>query len=76
MAKTYGTVANLQNGLLATAIQKNLISVSHVCCDLNAFVTDDVRCACFEKGTNKTLHGCNMADGMYFIYNPEVGSEV
>ena len=56
MAIGYRTVGKLQNCLLATAIQKNLISVSHVCRDLNAFVTDDVRCACFEKGTNKTLH--------------------
>ena len=53
MAIGYRTVGKLQNCLLATAIQKNLISVSHVCRDLNAFVTDDVRCACFEKGPNK-----------------------
>ena len=76
MAIGYRAVGKLQNYLLATAIQKNLISVSHVCRDFSAFVTDDVRCACFEKGTNKTLHECNMSDGMYFIYNPEVGSEV
>ena len=76
MAIGYRTVGKLQNCLLATAIQKNLISVSHVCRDLNAFVTDDVRYARFEKGTNKTLHECNMADGMYFIHNPDVGSEV
>ena len=73
MAIGYKTVGNC---LLATAIQKSLISVSHVCHDLNAFVTDDVRYAWFEKGTNKTLHECNMADGMYSIYNSGVGSEV
>ena len=61
---------------MATEILKDLISVYHVCRDLNAVVTDDVRCACFEKGTNNTLHECNMADGMYSIYNLEVGSEV
>ena len=66
----------IQNCILATAIQKNLISVSHVCRDMNAFVTDDGRCACFEKGTNKTMHECNMAIRMYYIYNTGVGSEV
>jgi hypothetical protein len=39
--------------------------VSHVCRDLNAFfVTNNERRACFEKGTNKILHECNMADGL------------
>jgi hypothetical protein len=76
MDKRYWTVGKLQNCLLAMAIQKNLISVSHVCRDLNAVVIDDVRCACFEMDINETLHECNMADGIYSIYNPEVGSEV
>ena len=76
MAIGYRAVGKLQKCLLATAIQKNLISVSHVCRDLNAFVTDDVRCACFKKGTNKTLPECNKADGMYSIYSSGVGSEV
>jgi hypothetical protein len=61
---------------MATEIQKDLISVYHICRDLNAVVTDDVRFACFEMGTNKTLHECNMADGIYSIYNLEVGSDV
>ena len=46
--------------------------MSHVCCDLNAFfVTDTERCACFEKGTNKILHECNMADRLYSTYDME-----
>ena len=61
---------------MATEIPKDLTSVYHVCRDLNAVVTDDVRGACFEMGTYKTLHECNMADGIYTIYNLEVGSEV
>ena len=33
---------------------------------MNAFfVTDTERCTCFEKGTNKILHECSMADGLY-----------
>jgi hypothetical protein len=65
-AEGYGTVGKLQSCLLVTALQKNLISVSHVCRDLNAFfVTDTKRCACFEKGTSKILHECSMAYGLY-----------
>ena len=46
--------------------------MSHVCRDLNAFfVTDTTRCVCFEKGTNKILHECNMADGLYSTYDLE-----
>jgi len=46
--------------------------VSHVCRDLNAFfVTDNERCACFEKGANKILHECNMSDGLYSTYDLE-----
>jgi len=72
VAEGYGTVGRLQNCLLVTALQKNLISVSHVCRDLNAFfVTDTTRCVCFEKGTNKILHECNMADGLYSTYDLE-----
>jgi hypothetical protein len=64
VAEGYGTLGKLQNCLLATALQKNLISVSHVCRDLNAFfVTDTERCECFEKDTKKILHECNMGDG-------------
>ena len=76
MAIGYRTVGKLQDCILATAIQKNLILLSHVCRDFNAFVTDDGRCACFEMGTNKTMHEYNMAIGMYSIYNSGVGSEV
>ena len=72
MAEGYGTVGRLQNCLLVTELQKNLISVSHVCRDLKAFfVTDTTRCACFEKGTNKILHECNMADGLHSTYDLE-----
>jgi hypothetical protein len=72
VAEGYGTVGKLQNYLLVTALQKNLISVTHVCRNLNAFfVTDNERCACFEKGTNKILHECNMADGLYSTYDLE-----
>jgi hypothetical protein len=46
--------------------------VSHVCRDLNAFfVMDNERCTCFEKDTNKILHECNMADGLYSTYDLE-----
>ena len=49
--------------------------MSHVCRDLNAFfVTDTTRCVCFEKVTNKSnkiLHECNMADGLYSTYDLE-----
>jgi hypothetical protein len=41
VAEGYGTVGKLQNCLLTTALQKNLISVSHVCRDLNAFFVTD-----------------------------------
>ena len=71
VAEGYGTVGRLQNCLLVTALQKKLISVSHVCRDLNAFfVTTITRCV-FEKGTNKILHECNMADGLYSTYDLE-----
>ena len=72
MAEGYGTVGKLQNCLLVKDLQKNLISVSHVCKDMKAyFVTDNVRCICLEKGTNKVLHECNMADGLYSTYDLE-----
>ena len=45
VAEGYGTVSKLQNCLLVTALQKTLISVSHVCRNLNAFfVTDNSWC--------------------------------
>jgi hypothetical protein len=34
-------------------------------------VTDTERYACFEKGTNKILHECNMADRIYSTYDLE-----
>jgi hypothetical protein len=72
VSEGYGTVGKLQICLLVTALQKNLISVSHVCRDLNAFfVTDTERCACFEKSTNKILHECIMANRMYSTYDLE-----
>jgi hypothetical protein len=72
VAECYGTVGKQQNCLLVTALQKNLISVSHVCRDLNVFfVTDNERCACFKKDTNKILHECNMADELYSTYDLE-----
>ena len=72
MVEGYGTVGKLQNCLLVKGLQKNLISVSHVCKDMKAyFVTDNVRCICLEKGTNKVLHECNMADGLYSTYDLE-----
>jgi hypothetical protein len=44
--------------------------VSHVCKDVNAyFVTDEARCVCLEKGTNKILHECLMAEGLYSTYD-------
>ena len=53
-------------------LQKNLISVSHVCKDMKTyFVTDNARCIYLEKGTNKVLHECNMADGLYSTYDLE-----
>jgi hypothetical protein len=57
---------------------ENLISVSHVCRNLNAFfVTDTERCACFEKVTSKILHECSMADGLYSTYDLEwLGSNI
>ena len=65
MAQGYGSVGKLQNCLLVKDLQKNLISVSHVCKDMKEyFVTDNVRYICLEKGTNKVLHECNMADGL------------
>ena len=46
--------------------------MSHVCRNFNAFfVTDNTRCVCFEKGTNKILHECNMVDGLYSTYELE-----
>ena len=72
MAEGYGTVGKLQNCLLVKDLQKNLISVSHVCRDMNAyFVTDNVRCVCLEKGSNTILHECNMTDGLYSTYDLE-----
>ena len=72
VAEGYGTVEKLQNCLLVTALQKNLISVSHVCRDLNAFfVTDTERCACFEKGTNKILNEFSITDELYSTYDLE-----
>ena len=65
-------MGKLQNCLLVKDLQKNLISVSHVCRDMKAyFVTDNVRCICLEKGTNTVLHECNMADGLYSTYDLE-----
>jgi hypothetical protein len=72
VAEGYGTAGKLQNCLLVTALQKNLISVSHLCCDLNAFfVTDTERRACFEKSTSKILHECSMVDSLYSTYDLE-----
>jgi hypothetical protein len=72
MAERYGTVGKLQSCLLVKDIQKSLISVSHVCRDMNAyFVTDNVRCVCLEKGSTIILHECNMADGLYSTYDLE-----
>ena len=66
MAEGYGTVSKLQNCLLVKDLQKNLISVSHVCRDMKAyFVTDNVRCICLEKGTNKVLHEWQRHDARY-----------
>ena len=43
MTEGYRTVGKLQNCLLVKDLHKNLISVSHVCRDMNAyFVTDNV----------------------------------
>jgi hypothetical protein len=57
MTEGYGTVGKSQNCLLVKDLQKNLISVSHVCKDMNEyFVTDNVRCVCLEKGSNTILH--------------------
>jgi hypothetical protein len=68
----YGTVGKLQICVLVKGLQKNLISVSHVCKDMNAyFVTDEAQCACFEKETSKILHECLMAEGMYSTYDLE-----
>ena len=72
VAEGYSTVGKLQNCLLVMALQKNLISASHVCRAPNAFfVTDTARCACYEKGTSKILHECNMADGLNSTYDLE-----
>ena len=72
MAEGYGSVGKLQNCLRVKDLQKNLISVSHVCKNMQAyFVTDNVRYICLEKGTNKVLHECNMVDGLYSTYNLE-----
>jgi hypothetical protein len=53
MAEGYGTVGKLQNCLLVKDLQKNLISVPHVCRDM---ITDNVRCVCLEKGSNTIIH--------------------
>ena len=72
MAEGYGTVGKLQNCLLVKDLQKNLISISHVCKDVKAyFVVDNDRCVCLEKGSNTILHECNMADGLYSTYDLE-----
>ena len=70
LAAEYRPVRKLQNCLMVTAPEKNLISVSHVGRELNAFfVTDDVRCACLEKGTDTILYERNMAEGLYSTYD-------
>jgi hypothetical protein len=72
VAEGYGTVGKLQNCLLVTALQRNLISVFHEFRDLNTFfVTDTKRCACFEKDTNHILYECSMANGLYSTYDLE-----
>ena len=75
VAEVHGTVGKLQNCLLVTAMQKSLISVFHVCLNLNAFfVTDTTRCACFEKGNNKILRECNMAE--YSTYDLDAAPDL
>ena len=47
-------------------------SVSHVGKDMNVyFVTDEARCVCLEKGTNKILHECSMTEALYSTYDLE-----
>jgi hypothetical protein len=72
VAEGYGTVGKLQNCVLVKGLQKNLIYVSHVCKDINSyFVANEARFVCLEKGKNKILHECLMAEGLYSTYNLE-----
>ena len=68
----YGTVGKLYNCLYVPQLQKNLISVSHVCKDLNCFFyQDEEKCICIDKTSRKILHECPLRDGLYYFQNLE-----
>jgi hypothetical protein len=56
MALGRGTEGKLHGCLFVPDLQKNLISVSHVCKDLNGyFIMDDTKCQFIDKRTQRVI---------------------
>ena len=61
-----GTVGKLHGCLYVPALQKNLISVSHVCKDLGGyFIMDDTKCQFIDKRSQKVMFSCSITSDLY-----------
>jgi hypothetical protein len=61
-----GTVGKLHGCLYVPALQKNLISVSHVCKDLGGyFIMDDAKCQFIDKRSQKVVFSCSITSDLY-----------
>jgi hypothetical protein len=66
MALGRGTVGKLHGCLYVPDLQKNLISVSHVCKDLNGyFIMDDTKCQFIDKRTHRVIFKCSLTSDLY-----------
>ena len=61
-----GTVGKLHGYLYVPALQKNLISVSHVCKDLGGyFIMDETKCQFIDKRSQKVIFSCPITFDLY-----------
>jgi hypothetical protein len=61
-----GTVGKLHGCLYVPALQKNLISVSHVCRDLGGyFIMDDSKCQFVDKRSQRVIFRCPLTSDLY-----------
>ena len=61
MSFGHGTVGKLHACLYVPYLQKNLISVSHVCKDIGGyFIMDDLKCQFIDKKSQQVIFSCSI----------------
>ena len=65
-----GTVGKLHGSLYVPDLQKNFLSVLHVCKDLGGyFIMDDTKCQFVDKRTQRVIFKCSLTSDLYSTMN-------